>query len=264
MDSTEDFEIMTRGVDSMRLAPRRGRNIVVNDWRTAMTGAFNDEPGVTLVAGTGCVASCQSAGGRRTVRVGGWGNIVDDRGSAYDIGIDALCAAMRDYDTRGPKTELLRLIMERLKVDEPQGIIARVYAEKMEVDEVASISTLVSRAAEGGDAVALGILNDKGGILGELVVTAASLLSLLKTPFGVSLNGGVFNAGEPILNPLRETIRASAPLAKLVEPKLPPACGALVLLLRRAGVDVDDRVVSRMALSLKRLSSREEGRSAKD
>ena len=254
LDSPKDFANVTRGINSMRLAPRHGVNLVENDWRTAITGAFNDEPGVTLIAGTGCVASGQAAGGRKVIRVGGWGNIVDDRGSAYDIGRNALHAAMRDYDGRGPKTSLLKLVMGKLRVREPQGIIARVYAEHMEADELASISTLVSRAAEDGDAVALRILKEKGEVLGELVVTAASRLDMLKTQFGVSLNGGVFKAGEPVLSPLRETIRASAPLARIVEPKLPPAFGAVILLLRRAGVDVDDRVVSRMRLSLKRLS----------
>src|SRR5271169_1771134 len=87
LDSPEDFAIMKRGIRSMALGSggRRG-DLVVNDWRTAVTGAFIEEPGVTLIAGTGCVAAAQSFGGRRVVRVGGWGHIVDDRGSSYDIG----------------------------------------------------------------------------------------------------------------------------------------------------------------------------------
>ena len=84
-----------------------------------------------------------------------------------------------------------------------------------------------------------------------LVVSAASKLEMLDERFGVSLNGGVFRAGEPLLAPMRETIRASAPLAEVVEPRLPPACGAVVLLLRKAGVRVDDRVIDRMKSSLK-------------
>ena len=260
LDSPKDMAIMERGIKSMTLAPGEGRvrsgDLVVNDWRTAVTGAFIDEPGVTLIAGTGCVAAAQSEGGRRVVRVGGWGHIVDDRGSAYDIGREAIYAAMRDYDGRGPKTALLRLIMRRLAVAEPQGIIARVYAEHMPVSRIASLSTLVSQAAEDGDGVAIEILKQKGRILGELVVSAASRLKMLDTRFGVSLNGGVFNAGPPLLDPLTETISASAPRARIVEPKLPPACGAVVLLLRRAGVKADGRLVARMKLSLKRATVR--------
>jgi N-acetylglucosamine kinase-like BadF-type ATPase len=261
LDSPEDMATVKRGIRSMALASGRRRSssssyLVENDWRTAVTGAFIDEPGVTLIAGTGCVAAAQSDGGRRVVRVGGWGHVVDDRGSAYDIGRDALYAAMRDFDGRGPKTRLLELMMQRLGVDEPQGIIARVYAGHMPVSEIASLATLVSEAAGSGDKVALHMLREKGGTLGELVVSAASRLGMLKAPFGVSLNGGVFKAGAPLLGPLEERVHAEAPRAEIVEPKLAPACGAVVLLLRREGVEVDDRVVSRMRSSLKRAAAK--------
>jgi N-acetylglucosamine kinase-like BadF-type ATPase len=259
LDSPKDMAVVKRGIRSMALGSggrRRRSDIVVNDWRTAVTGAFVDEPGVTLVAGTGCVAGAQSDGGRRVVRVGGWGHVVDDRGSAYDIGRDALYAAMRDFDGRGPKTTLLRLIMHKLEASEPPGIIARVYAGHMSVSEIASLSVLVSQAAERGDGVALEILREKGRLLGELVVSAASRLEMLDTKFGVSLNGGVFKAGQPILGPLEETILAAAPRAAVVEPKLPPACGAVVLLLRRAGVEVDGPLIALMKSSLKRTTAR--------
>jgi N-acetylglucosamine kinase-like BadF-type ATPase len=256
LDSPKDMATMSRAVRSMRLA-RRGvgegrKDIVENDWRTAVAGAFVDEPGVTLIAGTGCVAAAQGGKGRRVARVGGWGHIVDDRGSGYDIGRDALYAALRDYDGRGPKTTLLRLVMEELGAKEPQGIIAKVYVEGMRVSEVASLSAVVGRAANEGDEVAVGILREKGAILGELVVSAASRLDMLDTRFGVSLHGGVFKAGQPILDPLKETIRWAAPLAEVVEAELPPPCGAVVLLLRRAGIVVDGRMVARMRSSLKR------------
>jgi N-acetylglucosamine kinase-like BadF-type ATPase len=256
LDSPKDLTIMSEAVRKMRLARRKdgeGRNdLVENDWRTAVTGAFIDKPGVTLIAGTGCVAAAQRDADHKVVRVGGWGHIVDDRGSAYDIGREALYAAMRDYDGRGPKTRLLELLMKRLDVGQPQGIIARVYAEKMAVSEIASLSALVSQAADDGDEVAVEILGEKAGILGELVVTAASRLKMLDTRFGVSLNGGVFKAGPSILGPMMERIRATAPRAEIVDPKLQPACGAVVLLLRRAGVQVDARLVTRMKSSLKR------------
>jgi N-acetylglucosamine kinase-like BadF-type ATPase len=254
LDSPMDVATMKHAIASMRLTPgeesKRRENLVENDWRTAVTAAFIDEPGVTLIAGTGCVAAAQSAGGRKVVRVGGWGHIVDDRGSAYDIGRDALYAAMRDHDGRGPKTKLLKLIMRKLGVDEPQGIIARVYAEHIRVSEVASLSTLVSEAAGEGDVVALQVLREKGRILGELVVSAASRLRILGTRFGVSLNGGVFKAGRPILGPLEEMIHAAAPRAEIVEPKLSPACGAVVLLLRSSGTKVDGHLVARMRSTL--------------
>jgi glucosamine kinase len=188
------------------------------------------------------------------VRVGGWGHIVDDRGSAYDIGRDALYAAMRDYDGRGPKTKLLPMLMHRLKVKEAQGVIAKVYPGHMPVSEIASLSTLVATAAEAGDRVSQEILEAKGKILAELVVSAASQLKMLDLRFGVSLNGGVFKAGPHVLRPMEDAIRAKAPHARVVEPKLPPACGALILLFRRAGIEVGPATLARMKSSLKRVA----------
>ncbi len=261
LDSPQDIATMKRGIRSLKLgAAARRSDLVVNDWRTAVAGAFIDEPGVALIAGTGCVAAAQREGGRKVVRVGGWGHIVDDRGSAYDIGRDAMYAAMRDYDGRGPKTMLLGLIMRRLRAEEPQGIIARVYAGHMTVSQVASLSALVSEAAARGDEVAAKILNEKGKVLGGLVVSAAARLGMLDARFGVSLNGGVFKAGKPVLGPLEAEVHAAAPSARFVEPRLPPACGAVVLLLRRAGVEADGRLVGRMRSSLKRASARTRAR----
>jgi N-acetylglucosamine kinase-like BadF-type ATPase len=240
---------VTRGVGSLSLGSGRRRDLVVNDWRTAVAGAFVDQPGVTLIAGTGCVAAAQSSRGRKAVRVGGWGHIVDDRGSAYDIGRDALYAAMRAYDGRGPKTSILGLIMEKLEVDEPQGIIARVYAGHMSVSTIASLSVLVSRAAGRGDEVARDILIEKGEILGELAVSAASKLGMLDDAFGVTLNGGVFRAGPVLTGPMEETIHEAAPSARIVEPRLPSHGGAVVLMMR--GSRNLESKVANLAASLK-------------
>jgi N-acetylglucosamine kinase-like BadF-type ATPase len=257
LDSPKDFEIMSGAIRSMRLPSRigDGRNdLVENDWRTAVAGAFVDKPGVTLIAGTGCVAAAQSDSGRKVARVGGWGHIVDDRGSGYDIGRDALYAAMRDHDGRGPETVLLKLLMGKFGVSEPQGIVAQVYSEEMRVSEIASLAVLVGQAAKEGDEVATEILRKKGRVLGELVVSAASKLKMQDSRFGVSLNGGVFKAGEPLLRPLEESIRGGAPLASVVMAKLPPACGAVMLLLRRAQARVDGSAVARMQSSFKKLN----------
>lgn len=242
LDSPADVKVMKRAIAALHFAPNA---MVVNDWRTALAAAFVEGPGVILIAGTGCVAAGQDGAGG-LVRVGGWGNVVDDRGSAYDIGKEALYAAMRAHDARGPPTMLLERLMERLRVDEPHGILERVYVEKMGVTQIASLCTVVARAAADGDQVALRILQEKGRALGELVVTAASRLNLVKEAFRVALNGGVLNAGRLIRAPLVKTIRAYAPSARLFKPTLMPPHGAVILLLLRAGLSVDGAVLSRM------------------
>lgn len=247
LDSKKDMEKMNRAVSSIGLAQD---NLVVNDWRIALSGAFGSDPGIILIAGTGCVSAGQNVKSE-TVRVGGWGNVIDDRGSAYDIGRDALYAAMRAYDGRGPWTSLLGILMEELKLNEPQDLIERVHLDGMRVTDIASLCTLVGKAALDGDKVSREILKEKGLILSELVMTVAKRLGMLDDSFSVALNGGVFKIGRPILVPLVGALRASAPLSRVTSPRLSPACGAIVLLFQKEGSNINSRIRRLMSSSRK-------------
>jgi N-acetylglucosamine kinase-like BadF-type ATPase len=242
LDSPKDVETMTQAIDDLNLTPKA---MIVNDWRLALAGSLVDEAGVMLNAGTGSVAAGQDGAGR-VLSVGGWGNIIDDRGSAYDIGREALYAAVRQYDGRGPDTLLLGMIMERLSLDYPRGLVERVYVDQMSVSEIASLCTLVAAAASKGDFVARRILRERGLLLAELALTTASRLGILEFEFKITLHGGVFKAGSFLTEPLRQAIAESAPLAKVVEPVLRPECGGIVLLMQRRGAPISRRLLATM------------------
>src|SRR5262249_42184333 len=60
------------------------RTRVVSDCQTACFGATLCGPGVVVIAGTGSIVVAQNEAGR-VARVGGWGHILGDAGSAYWI-----------------------------------------------------------------------------------------------------------------------------------------------------------------------------------
>ena len=254
LDSPEDLRMVKEGVASTGLF---SDPVVVNDWRTALAGAFPDGPGIIVIAGTGCVAAGRDADGR-VLRVGGWGSVIDDRGSAYDIGRDALYAAMRDYDSRGPSTTLLARLMRRLRAKEPQGLIERVYLGAMSVTEIAALCEVVAEAASAGDGVSRKILREKGALLGELAVTVGRELGL-DAP-RIALFGGVFKAGRPLLDPFRKSVKEASPGARFVASRLTPACGGVVLLLQRTGKRIEPDVLRRMAAASPGSSGRKTSR----
>src|SRR5438309_7714334 len=57
------------------------RTRVVSDCQTACFGATLGRPGTVIIAGTGSIALAQNEAGQHK-RVGGWGHIVGDAGSA--------------------------------------------------------------------------------------------------------------------------------------------------------------------------------------
>jgi hypothetical protein len=79
----------------------------VHDSVIAIYAATLGRPGIVVNAGTGSFAAGIGADGR-TIRAGGWGNIIDDEGSAYDIGKLAIRAALRALDGAERKTAIAK------------------------------------------------------------------------------------------------------------------------------------------------------------
>src|SRR5215207_7263596 len=76
-----------------------------HDVVTALAGASIASPGIVVIAGTGAIAYGRSADGR-SARADGWGYLIGDEGSAYDIGVQVLRAAAQSADGRGETTVL--------------------------------------------------------------------------------------------------------------------------------------------------------------
>src|SRR6266566_6856992 len=69
------------------------RTRVVSDCQTACFGATLGLPGVVIIAGTGSIVVAQNEKGQHQ-RVGGWGHILGDAGSAYWMAVEAVKAAI--------------------------------------------------------------------------------------------------------------------------------------------------------------------------
>jgi len=77
---------------------------VVGDMQIALEAAFDNGPGVIVIAGTGSIAYGRDPQGS-TVRAGGWGFAIGDEGSAHWIGRTAVNAVLRASDPRDGRPE---------------------------------------------------------------------------------------------------------------------------------------------------------------
>ncbi len=145
---------------------------LVNDAELILS-ALDGGVGVAIIAGTGSNVVGRDADGR-TARAGGWGHVMGDEGSGYDIGRASLKAAARVADGRGPATVLLDLIMRAWDLDEPSAMMGQVYPE--DKGGVARLSALTFTAARAGDAVARDIVERAAGELALAALTAGAPL----------------------------------------------------------------------------------------
>jgi N-acetylglucosamine kinase len=229
--------------------PAAQRTLAIGDMVAALWGALADPVGVVVSAGTGSVCYGRNAAGVG-YQVGGWGHIMGDEGSAYDIAVQALRAVARAADGRAEPTVLGERLMGALGATTPLELALRVYGDPLEREQIAALAVEVVGAARDADAAALRILRSAGEELGQAAVSALRALGLDKETTSVSYAGSVFAAGDPVREPFVDTIRAAAPRASIRVPILPPLGGVFRFGLRTLGVEDDHAALQTMQCQL--------------
>lgn len=255
------------GIDGVNLAMAEAAQaalgmesvFVENDAAAGLAAAVGELYGVVIVAGTGSIAMAVDRAGRRA-RSGGWGYRVGDEGSGQDIGRMGLAAAARAHDGRGPATCLVERALARYGIDTLDGLRAVLYRQPVDMRDIADFCLDVAAAAQEGDEAALGIMEAAGRELALAAWAAARALGMDAGEFPAALCGSVFKAGEVICGPFRTELVRLAPRARVVQAPYPPAAGAVILALLRAGVACDKAVRDNLAASWKVVESRHERR----
>lgn len=202
-----------------------GKLLLCGDHEIALAGAMQT-PGCVLIAGTGSVCYGKNAAGE-TFRCGGGGHIIDDPGSGYTLGRDALAAALRTEDGRLSENALHAAVMDAVGGHDIQGIFDFVYFSRRGKSDIAALAPLVLRCAEQGDAVSLAILRRGATELARLVSAVTGRLGLEnKSP--CALAGGLLAEN----NIYRRTVcEALAPFCRPAKPEHGALFGAVQLAL---------------------------------
>lgn len=147
---------------------------VINDVAMAWHGAFAGAEGVLVLAGTGSMA--MAAGPAGLHRVGGWGDLIGDEGSALWIGQEALrlCAQAWDGRRGGAERAFAASLLVRLELvaDHPFPFLDWLMQQPHPRVAMAGVAAHVDALAEAGDAVAQAVLGRAGH---ELVVQARAV-----------------------------------------------------------------------------------------
>ena len=183
--------------------------------------------GVAVVAATGASAWGMRTDNDRVAMMGGWGTLLGDEGSAYAVGLAALRIAPRIFEKRiKTPTRLLETIYERFDMTEETfrpKMYSLAYHHPISRAEIARLAILVSGLAQEGDLVALRIMNKVANDLADLVLHVTRVVFEPHEIFNVAAAGGLLNAGELILAPLRQKLAEEFPNARIIIGKQEPA-----------------------------------------
>ena len=183
IDRPHDYDLLLP-----HLQPLAHHIRLTNDAELVLSG-LSGGVGIALIAGTGSIALGRDAQGS-SARAGGWGHILGDEGSGYELGRRCLQAIAKATDGRGQATALVELLLRQWKLDNASDIIGKVYT-KPDKALIAALSPLVCEAARRGDEVATGILEDAAHELALALVAVKNRLDFPDQQVAIALGGGL-------------------------------------------------------------------------
>jgi N-acetylglucosamine kinase-like BadF-type ATPase len=201
---------------------------VVGDATTALMGATEGEPGMVVISGTGSIAYGMNAQ-RQRARAGGWGHIVDDFGSGYDIVRNAFNEVFRAHDGLEPPTRLTQAFLDELGAENVDNLLIAIHRDYTTAGRIASLFPLVQSVADGGDIIANKLLERAGHDLSSTAEAVVRKLDLHNQDFICGTAGGVFHSSRQVRDSFAWYVHRFAPRANVCFPRKSAVEGALML-----------------------------------
>jgi len=207
-------------------------NIVIcNDALIALVGGIGQPVGIVVAVGTGSIVFGRNHQGH-TKRVGGWGYILGDEGSAYKIAIAGMNAALKSYDGREMSTNLVESFKQHLDLESIEDLIEVIYRRGWGVKKIAALASVVDFAAASGDIVANIIIDDAVKELVKATSTVIDAIFSVDSALEVVTTGSVWRGRCKIHERFAASLVNKFPKVNVIFPRYEPAYGAGLLALQ--------------------------------
>ena len=181
---------------------------------------------IMVLSGTGSCCFGRSARGE-TAKVGGWGHLLGDRCSGYDIAHSALRETVAEADRTATWGPLGQRVLRRLQLNVPDDLIA--WMQSAGKGDVAALAPEIFDAARAGDAVARRVLRRLAEALAEDAVACARRLLPRGGRASFHLTGSVLLRQPAFAAGLGRLIRAQWPKAMVAPLERESVWGAVVM-----------------------------------
>ncbi|MBH8554485.1 ATPase [Nostocaceae cyanobacterium CENA357] len=233
----EVVKVLVQELQNSKLLPiiwdLQPSNIVIcNDALIALVGGIGHDVGIVVAVGTGSIVFGRNHQGD-TKRVGGWGYILGDEGSAYKIAVAGMQAALKSYDGREISTSLVESFKQHLRLTNIEDLIEVIYRRGWGVKEIAALAPIIDLVAALGDEVANKIIDDA---VQELVKATSTVINAIfnhDSVLEVVTAGSVWRGRCKMHERFAASIINNFPRVKVIFPRSEPAYGAGLLALQK-------------------------------
>ena len=223
-DWTSEYESNVSVIDRLGLrAPYK----FVNDAVPGLVAGSQEGWGVVIVSGTGSNCRGWDREHKREGRVTGHGVLMGEGAGGSELMHRCMQVIGYSWSKRLPKTALADAMIEYVGAKDLEDLMRGYTTYEYHIG--AEAARFVFRVAGEGDKVACDLVRWAGIELGEMANAVIRQLEFENLAFDVVMTGSMFEGGPMLIEPMRETIQALAPKARLVRLRVPPVIGAVML-----------------------------------
>lgn len=231
--------------------PKTVTTYVEPDTINALYSGTYGEAGIVQISGTGSITYCVNEAGVHD-RIGGWGYLLGDEGSGYDIGRKGIIAALYAADGRGEETILLELILNHFQVNSTRQLIDRIYQAPVPKNEISPVAKIVITAYKQNDSVAKHIMDEAADDMVTSILTLSNKLFPKSKSTPVVLCGGMFHDQTVLPVMIKEKIISKTERLTILLPRISPVGGSVIGALKYGHqAMVSNRIIDHLKQSLK-------------
>jgi N-acetylglucosamine kinase-like BadF-type ATPase len=205
-----------------------------NDAVLGLVAGTDEGWGIAVVSGTGCNCWGWDRDRNNIGHVTGFGDLTGEAAGSTELIYRAMQLVAHSWTKRGQETALTQAFIDYVGTKDIDDLLEGYTIGRCQID--GSAAPIVFQVAEAGDPVALQLIHWAGSELGELAKAVIRQLDFQSLMFDVVLVGSMFEGGQLLIDPMRETIQQLSPGARLVRLSAPPVVGALLIAMQAGGL----------------------------
>lgn len=204
--------------------------IIVNDAVLAYESIFNGEDGIFTIAGTGSISYGRN--GDKEGYAGGWGHLIGDVGSSYDIAIRACRQLTREFDEGSSFSSLSKVVMQQIGIDDPNGLKKFIYQSTKA--EIATLTYSINLEAQKGNQTARQYFYQAGLDLAKQTKALYKKIQL-HSPTKIAVKGSLLEKNQFVLEAFKTELLQQMDEIIVIQNDVSPAVGAYSIAKRHFG-----------------------------
>lgn len=207
---------------------------VTNDSMNGLLAGATRGIGVNVTAGSS--NNCRGRGRNgQEGRIVGNGPVFGEYGGAIEIVGRGLQMVSYAWIKRIAPTVLTKIYVEAVGAKDEIDLMEGISNQRYHLFSYLAVEVI--NAARSGDHAACEILQWAGEELGWLAVSVARQIEMENDEVEIIQSGSVFEAGELIMQPMRDLVLVHCPKAKMIRLDGPPVVGAVILGMEQVNFD---------------------------